>query len=339
MISSQYFYDKLSRINPGACVYKYTLPKCEEFVPLINKINEIKKKKNAVILAHSYVNPEIVYGVADFVGDSYGLSKDAKQTDADIIIFTAVKFMAETAKILNPGKEVLVPSKFNGCSLADSITAQDVISLKDQFPDYSFICYINTTAEVKAQCDACVTSANVYDIVEKYPSDKIYFLPDKLMGLNLIEEMKRRGVSKDIKIWKGTCYVHEDYKPEMVTQLQLQYDNLKVLAHPECSPNVIQHSDFTGSTSQLLKYMETSSDNDAYLMLTECGITSRLQVEYPNKNIVGSCTLCKYMRSNTLEDILRVLTDPQEEDRIYLDSNIRERALSCIESMFKYAGK
>ncbi len=338
MISSQYFYDKLSKINPGACVYKYTLPKCEEFVPLINKINEIKKEKNAVVLAHSYVNPEIVYGVADFVGDSYGLSRDAKQTDADIIVFAAVKFMAETAKILNPGKEVLVPSKFNGCSLADSITGQDVRSLKEQYPGYSFICYINTTAEVKAECDACVTSSNVYDIIERFPSDRIYFLPDKLMGLNIIEEMNNRGVNKDIKLWKGTCYVHEDYNPEMIYRMKFQYDNLKVLSHPECSPGVLQQSDFVGSTSQLLKYMDSSPNDNTYLMLTECGITSRLQVEYPGKKIVGSCTLCKYMRSNTLEDILRVLTNPRDEDRITLNSSTRQKANTCVEAMFKYTG-
>ena len=339
MISAEFFYNKLRTINPGCCVHNYTISKCEEFVPLINRINDLKKEKNAVILAHSYVNPEIVYGVADFIGDSYGLSKDAKNTDADIIVFAAVKFMAETAKILNPEKEVLVPSEYNGCSLADSVTAQDVISLRKQYPGYAFICYINTNAEVKAECDVCVTSSNVYNVIRKYPSDKIFFLPDRLMGLNIIEEMKRRGVKKDIKLWSGTCYVHEDYKHEMIYQMKFQFDNLKVLAHPECSPEVLNQSDFVGSTSQILKYMETASSEDAYLMLTECGITSRLQVEMPEKKIVGSCTLCKYMRSNTLEDILRVIEYPQDEDRIVLDENVRLKALSCVEAMFEYAEK
>ncbi|MBN2038944.1 MAG: quinolinate synthase NadA [Spirochaetes bacterium] len=339
MITPEYFYNKLKIINPGACIHNYTLSKCEEFVPVINRINELKKKKNAVILAHSYVNPEIVYGVADFVGDSYGLSKDAKKTDADIIIFAAVKFMAETAKILNPGKEVLVPSQYNGCSLADSITRDDVITLRKQYPEYSFICYINTNADVKAECDICVTSSNVYNVIENCPSDKIYFLPDRLMGLNIIEEMKRRGICKDIKLWTGKCYVHEEYKHEMIYQLKFQFDNLKVLAHPECSPEVLHQSDFTGSTSDLLKYMETASDGNAYLMLTECGITSRLQVEMPEKKIVGSCTLCKYMRSNTLDDILRVLENPEDNDRIILNEDISLKALTCVEAMFKYAEK
>jgi quinolinate synthase len=339
MITAQDFHNKLKQINPGCCVYDYTLTKCGEFAHLINEINDLKKKKNAVILAHSYVNPEIVYGVADFVGDSYGLSKDAISTDAEIIIFTAVKFMGETAKILNPSKEVLIPSAYNGCSLADSITSHDVVKLKEEYPDYSFICYINTTAEVKAECDVCVTSSNVYDVIERYPSDKIYFLPDRFMGLNIIEELERRGVKKDIKTWTGTCYVHEDYKPEMIYSLKFQYDNLKVLAHPECTPEVLRNSDFTGSTTQLFEYMKTAPDDDAYLMLTECGITSRLQVEMPEKKIVGSCTLCKYMRSNTLEDILRVLNTPLDEDRIKIDEDVRQRALACIEAMFEYAEK
>lgn len=339
MISPEYFYDKLKLINPGSCVHNYTLSRCEEYVPLINRINGLKKEKKAVILAHSYVNPEIVYGVADFVGDSYGLSRDAKKTDADIIVFVAVKFMAETAKILNPSKEVLIPSEYNGCSLADSVTGQDVISLRKQYPDYSFICYINTNADVKAECDVCVTSSNVYNIIEKYPSDRIFFLPDRLMGLNVIDELKRRGIEKDIKLWNGTCYVHEDYKKDMIYQMKFQFDNLKVLAHPECNPDVLKQSDFVGSTSQLLKYMETASSDDAFLMLTECGITSRLQVEMSDKKIVGSCTLCKYMRSNTLEDILRVLEDPRDDDRVILDENVRKKALSCVEAMFEYAEK
>jgi quinolinate synthase len=339
MQSAQILYEKLIRINPGCCAHNYTLQKCEEYADLINRINILKKEKNAVILVHSYVNPEIIYGVADFVGDSYGLSKDAMNTDADIIVFAAVKFMGETAKILNPAKEVLIPSAFNGCSLADSITAENVIKLKKENPDYAFICYINTNAEVKAECDVCVTSSNVYDVIENYPSEKIFFIPDKLMGLNIIEEMERRGVKKDIKLWTGTCYVHEEYNPEMIYKLKFQHNNLKVLAHPECSPEVLHNADFTGSTSQLLKYMETASNENVYLLLTECGITSRLQIEMPEKKIIGSCTLCKYMKSNTLEDILRVLINPEETDKIILDEITQSRALKCVQAMFEYTEK
>jgi quinolinate synthase len=336
MFTAESLYSKLNNVKIGSNICNYSLSKCEELVPLINEINKIKKEKNAVLLVHSYVSPEIVYGVADYTGDSYGLSIDAKKTDADTIVFVAVRFMGETAKILNPDKEILIPSEFNGCSLADSITAADVIALKKQYPDHAFVCYINTSADVKAECDVCVTSSNVYKIIENYPSDKIYFLPDRLMGLNIIEEMERREVKKEILLWNGTCYVHEDYKPEMIDFLKSEYKNLKIISHPECSPAIVHSSDFTGSTSQMLKYMETAPASDVFLMLTECGITSRLQIEMPEKKIVGSCTLCKYMKSNTLEDILRVLKHPQEKDRIIIDKNISKKALACVEAMFIY---
>ena len=338
MLSAESLYNKLKNIKTGCPGCDYSISKCEEFVPLINKINALKKEKNAVILVHSYVSPEIIYGVADYVGDSYGLSKDAKNSDADLIVFVAVKFMGETAKILNPEKEVLIPNELNGCSLADSITAKDVVSLKKQYPDYAFICYINTTAEIKAECDVCVTSSNVYNIIEKYPSNKIFFLPDRLMGLNIIEEMERRGVKKDIKLWTGTCYVHEEFKPETIYSLKFQYKDLKVLAHPECSPDVLHMSDFVGSTSQLLSYMKTASDTDNFLVLTECGIASRIQIEMPEKKIVGLCNMCKYMKSNTLEDVLRVLKNPSEKDKIKISEDVQRKALSCVEAMFEYGG-
>lgn len=338
MISADQLHDKLKHVTIGGTSCQYPMEKCEELTPLINRINELKKEKNAVILVHSYVSPEIVYGVADYTGDSYALSKNAMEADADIIVFVAVKFMGDTAKILNPNKEVLIPSSLNGCSLADSITGKDVEKLKEQYPDYTYVCYINTTAEVKAQCDICVTSGNVYDIIEKIDNDKIFFLPDKLMGLNIIEEMKKRGVEKDIKLWEGTCYVHEEYDPEMIEYLRSTNSGIRVLAHPECSPGVLNHSDFVGSTSQLLKYMETA-DAESYLMLTECGLSSRLQVEMPHVKFVGSCSMCKYMKSNTLQDILRVLENPQEKDYIRIDEDVRKKAMNCIEQMFKYAEK
>ena len=196
MITAQELYEKLQHVTASGSTCKYTLEKCEELAPKLNEINELKKEKNAVILVHSYVDPEIVYGIADYTGDSYALSKNAVEADADIIVFVAVKFMGETAKILNPTKDVLIPSELNGCSLADSITGDDIRKLKEQYPDYTYVCYINTTADVKAECDVCVTSGNVYNIVENLPTDKIFFLPDKLMGLNIIDEMKRRGVEK-----------------------------------------------------------------------------------------------------------------------------------------------
>jgi quinolinate synthase len=335
MMTAEQLQAKLAnvKINGAACTY--TLEKCASLVPLINAINEIKKQKNAVILAHSYVAPEIVYGVADFTGDSYGLSKDAMGTTAKTIVFAAVKFMGETAKILNPDKEVLIPGRDPGCTLADSVTGEDVKALRAKYPEHAFVCYINTTADVKAECDVCVTSSNVYDIVEAIPNDKIYFLPDKLMGRNIQDEMARRGVRKEILLWEGTCYVHEEYDPEMVTFLRMKFPGVEVVTHPECGSGVVKASDYVGSTSQMLKHVGQSPKKD-FLVLTECGLVSRLQAEHPEKNFVGSCTMCRYMKSNTLQDILRVLIQPRPEDRIELEEGLRKRALACIEAMFRY---
>ena len=193
-------FETLKNIKVGGNVCHYSLKKCEELAPLVNEINDLKEQKNAVILVHSYVSPEILYGVGDFAGDSYYLSKKAMETKADIIVFAAVRFMGETAKILNPQKEVLIPGLLDGCTLADSVNGAQVRGLRKQFPKHTFICYVNTSAQVKAECDVSVTSSNVYDIAQNIPNENIYFLPDKLMGMNLAEEMKRRGLKKKYPI-------------------------------------------------------------------------------------------------------------------------------------------
>ncbi len=334
-MTTQELFDKLKNIKLGGTVCTYSFKKCEELVPLINEINDLKEEKNTVILAHSYVSPEIIYGVSDFVGDSYKLAKDALSTKAKIIVFAAVRFMGETAKILNPEKEVLIPSSLDGCTLADSIDAATVRKLRKEYSDYTFICYVNTTAEVKAECDVCVTSANVYDITQNIPNDKIYFLPDKFMGQNLQNEMNRRGLKKDIKYFSGTCYVHEDYGMEEILKIRLEYPGAKVVSHPECNSDVIKNSDFVGSTEQMLAYMRETQSKE-FLMLTECGLSARLQSEFPDKKLVGSCTMCKYMKSNTLENILRVLKNPEPKDRVAFPEEVRMRALKSLEEMFKY---
>ncbi len=334
-LTAQSLFERLKNIRVGGTVCHYSLKKCEEFIPFITEINELKEEKNAVVLAHSYVSPEIIYGVADFVGDSYALSKDAMTTTASTIVFAAVRFMGETAKILNPRKEVLIPSNLDGCTLADAITGNEVKKLRTQFPNYTFVCYINTTAEVKAYCDVCVTSANVYDIVARIPNEKIYFLPDKFMGQNLRDEMSRRGIKKDIQFFSGTCYVHEEYDSEQIQKIRLEYPQAKIVSHPECTPDVCHNSDFVGSTAQILNYMLRAEAKE-FLMLTECGLSSRLQVEMPQKKLVGSCTMCKYMKSNSLENILRVLKNPQNKDRVALDEDTRLRALHSLQEMFRY---
>ena len=334
-LTAEALYEKLKNIKLGAAVCQYSLRKCEELVPLINEINDLKAQKNAVILAHSYITPEIIYGVADFVGDSYKLSKDAMTTKASTIVFTAVRFMGETAKILNPEKEVLIPAPLDGCSLADSINADQVRALRKEFPGYAFVCYVNTTAEVKAKCDVCVTSANVYTVVERFPNDKIYFLPDKFMGENLKNFMARKGIKKDIRYYSGTCYVHEEYDVEQILKVRLEHPEAKIVSHPECNANIIDNSDFVGSTEQMLGYMRETKSKE-FLMLTECGLSGRLQSEFPDKKLVGSCTMCRYMKSNTLEDILRVLKNPLPKDRVHFSEDIRLKALKTLEAMFHY---
>ena len=336
MVTAEKLYEKLKAIHVGNPICQFTKENCELLLPTIERIEKLKHEKNAIILAHNYVAPQIFYGVADYTGDSYGLSKKAKESDADVIVFAAVRFMAETAKILNPKKIVLDPNPNGGCSLADGITNTDVINLRQQFPDHTFVCYINTTASVKAECDVCVTSSNVYKIIEKIPNDKIYFLPDKLMGENVIQNLKKKGVKKNIELWEGTCYVHEEYQPENIDQVRKNFNGIEVLVHPECSSAVVNKADYIGSTSQMLNHVR-KSDRDSFFLLTECGLTGVLQSEFPKKTFAGGCTMCKYMKSNSLEDILNVLENPSPQNIIKINLDTQKRALQCVNRMFEYA--
>ena len=336
MVTAEKLYEKLKDIHVGNPVCQFTKENCELLLPAIERIEKLKHEKNAIILAHNYVAPQIFYSVADYTGDSYGLSKKAKESDADVIVFAAVRFMAETAKILNPKKIVLDPNPNGGCSLADGITNTDVINLRQQFPDHTFVCYINTTASVKAECDVCVTSSNVYKIIEKIPNDKIYFLPDKLMGENVIQNLKKKGVKKNIELWEGTCYVHEEYQPENIDQVRKNFNGIEVLVHPECSSAVVNKADYIGSTSQMLNHVR-KSDRDSFFLLTECGLTGVLQSEFPQKTFAGGCTMCKYMKSNSLEDILNVLENPSPQNIIKINLDTQKRALQCVNRMFEYA--
>ena len=336
MITAEELHKQLSSVSIGASTCNFSLEKCQDLAPKINQINTLKKEKNAIILAHSYVSPEILTGVADFVGDSFELSKKAAAADCDIIIFAAVKFMAETAKILSPNKKVLVPSEVNGCSLADSITAEDVMKLKKEYPDYAFICYINTTAEVKALCDVCVTSSNVYKIVSDYPSDKIFFLPDQLMGMNIQNYLTENDIDKTFKYSKGKCYVHDEYDPDMIEYLSLKHPNAAIAAHPECKPSITALANFVGSTSQMMNFV-ANSNHDEYVLLTECGLSSRLQMEHPQKKFIGSCTMCKYMKSNRIEQIIDLLENETPQLEITLSKEIIEKAKQSLDEMFKYS--
>ncbi len=334
-ITPENLYHRLQNIKAPDGGLMYPLPTCVRLTPLINEINRLKREQNAVILAHTYTTPEIIYGVADFVGDSYALSKDAMATDAPTIVFAAVRFMAETAKILNPDKQVLLPAVDGGCTLADGITAAEVRVLRQKHPDYTFVCYINTTAEVKAACDVCVTSGNIVTVIANMPDEKIFFLPDGLMAHNLIRELGKRNIKKDIRYHHGTCYAHEEFTVADVRRIKDKYPQIKVAAHPECKPEVCALADFIGSTAQILDYMRTEPHQE-FLMLTEEGLGNRLSVEFPQKRLLGPRKICRYMKSNTLESILDVLKQPQPSHRIEVPEPIRVEALRCLKAMFAY---
>lgn len=314
----------------------WNLDTCRSIAPLTLEINQLKKEKDAVILAHSYVEPEIIYGVADFRGDSYFLSVKAKEARAKIIVFAGVVFMAETAKILSPDATVLVPDRNSGCSLADSLNGPQLRQLKALYPDATVVCYINSTADVKAESDVCVTSGNVYHIVEHLPARRILFVPDRLMGQNVRDDLNRRGVDKEIITSDGTCMVHDQFGPGEIAAARARYPGLKVVAHPECTPEVAAASDFVGSTGAMMKYVKTTGA-PYYLMLTECGLVGRLQVESPEKAFIGGCRLCPYMKLNSLAKIRDALLSPRPDQIITLDEEVRRRAARCIERMFELA--
>jgi quinolinate synthase len=309
---------------------------CRAIAPLTLEINRLKEEKDAVILAHSYVEPEVIYGVGDFMGDSYYLSVRARDSRARVIVFAGVVFMAETAKILSPEATVVVPDRGSGCSLADSITGADLRRLKSLYPDATVVCYINSTAEVKAESDVCVTSSNVYGIVAALPASRILFVPDRLMAENLREELRRRGVSKEVISSDGTCIVHDQFTAGQVREARAQFPGLRVVAHPECPREIAAASDFVGSTGEMMKYVKTT-DAPYFLMLTECGLVGRLEVEAPEKRFIGGCRLCPYMKLNTLEKIRDALVAPREDQIVTLDPGLRERAGRCIERMFALA--
>lgn len=337
--SEEDLYELLKDIDVDNPLCTYTKDRCKRLYPLIRDIKTLKKQKNALILAHSYVHPDILYGVADHTGDSFGLSMMAREAKEDIIVFSAVRFMAETAKILNPTKTVIDPNPQGGCSLAESIHAETVRRLREKYPHHTFVCYINTTAEVKAECDVCVTSSNVYKIIEKLDTDKIYFLPDTLMGNNLKEHLKQKKIDKELLVYEeGSCYVHASFDEKQIEHLQDTHKNLKVLAHPECSPSVVAKAELIASTTGLMDYITAQATPAAqYLLLTECGIASRLKVERPDIRLLGMCMMCKYMKANHLENIKQALENPKPSQCIEIPTDIQRRALRCMEEMFRLA--
>ncbi len=293
--------------------------------PYIYKINELKKKKNAVILAHNYQTPEIYHGVSDFSADSLALAIEAAKTKADIIIMCGVHFMAETAKLMNPDKKVLLPDMMAGCSLSSSITGSDVRELKKKNPGVPVVSYVNTSADVKAETDVCCTSANAVKIVNSLGVKKVIFLPDDYLAKYVASQTDVEIIS-----WKGTCEVHEKFNDTEINEIRKNNPGIKVIAHPECPPDVIKASDFTGSTSGMIKYVKDNQP-EKVMMVTECSMSDNVQVDNPKVTFIRPCNLCPHMKRITLPKILDCLEN--ETNEIIMSRETIERARKSVERM------
>ena len=301
---------------------------------LFAEINNLKKEKNAIILAHYYQEPDI-QDVADYIGDSLGLAQKAANTDADIIVFAGVHFMAETAKILNPSKKVLLPDLKAGCSLADSAPANIFKAFKDKHPDHLVISYINCTSQIKALSDIICTSSNAEAILNSLPQEqKIIFAPDKNLGAYL-----NKKTGRNMLLWNGACMVHEIFSLEKITKLKVRHPNAKMIAHPECEEAVLNIADYIGSTTQLLKYAQTN-DATQFIVATETGILHQMQKSTPNKTFIPAppnnscaCNDCPYMKLNTLEKLY--LCMQYELPEITMEENLRLAAKKPIDRMLE----
>lgn len=315
-------YDKLA--------HQYSRDHWETLAPYIFEINRLKREKNAVILAHNYMTPDIFHGVGDIMGDSLKLAQEAAKTTADMIIQCGVHFMAETSKILCPHKKVIIPDLLAGCSLAESITGADLRKLKEQYPGIPVVSYVNTTADVKAETDVCCTSSNALKIVNALGAqghDTVIMAPDKFLAQNVANETNVK-----IIIWDGTCMVHERFSGEDVKALRRQHGDVVVIAHPECPPEVLAKSDFSGSTADMDNYIKKEQPKRAILM-TECSMGQNIAANNPAVEMVGMCQMCPHMKRITLPKILHALQT--EGPEVFIDPAIAERARLPIERMLE----
>jgi len=295
-------------------------------VLLVDKINELKRLKNAVILVHNYQRPEI-YDVADFIGDSLGLCEEAAKTNADIILFCGVHFMAESAAILNPTKKVIVPTIDAGCAMADMIDATKLVEFKKLHPDAAVVAYVNSTAEVKAVSDICCTSSNAVNVVKSLPNNKIIFVPDK----NLAAYVASKVPEKEIIAWQGYCPIHHVVNAEYVKNIKKDNPKVEIIAHPESKPEVLALADHISSTTGMINVAKNSTSKE-FFVLTECGMTERLNREVPGKKFTGLCNMCFDMKRNTLEYILKCLET--ESPTVKVDRKVQIKALEALNKMF-----
>jgi quinolinate synthase len=293
--------------------------------PYVDAIREWKVRRNAVVLAHNYQAPEIFHGVADITGDSLALAQKAAQTDAEVIVMAGVHFMAETAKILSPGKTVLMPDLEAGCSLASSITAADVRLLRERYPDAPVVTYVNTSAEVKAESDVCCTSANAVEVVDSLKVPRVVFLPDEYLGKYVASKTKT-----EIILWKGHCEVHERFTGDEIRAFRRQHPDLTVLAHPECPPDVLAASDYVGSTAGMVRHLDVARPSRVVLV-TECSMADNVAVRFPETEFVRPCNLCPHMKRITLPKILHALQTMQHP--VEVDEAVAVRARRAVERM------
>ncbi|MFH2102881.1 MAG: quinolinate synthase NadA [Chloroflexota bacterium] len=315
------------------------------------EINQLKQERNAVILGHNYMEPALFHSIPDFTGDSLDLSRKAAQTDKDVIVFCGVRFMAETAKILNPTKTVLLPSDKAGCSLAESITAEDVRQLKARFPGVPVVTYVNTYADVKAEADICCTSSNAIAVVESLKAETVIFLPDEYLARNVARESgkqiifpvalpnigKLAGEESNLDYqfigWRGRCEVHEKFTLQDIETVRAQFPDVLILAHPECSPEVTAAADFSGSTNAMIRYVQ-ESDAPHYLMLTECAMGDNVAAANPGKDMLRLCMVrCPHMNTITMEDTRDALKFNRHV--IEVPEEIRARAYRAVERMIQ----
>ena len=310
-------YERLSHVIPAM--------EWPVFAPYIKAINDLKREKNAVILAHNYMTPEIFHGVADIVGDSLALAKEASDSEADIIVLAGVHFMAETAKILNPAKKVLIPDSRAGCSLAESMTGEDVRLLKEAFPGVPVVSYVNTPADVKAETDVCCTSSNALHVVESLGVDRVFLLPDEYLAQNVANQTE-----VEVLAWRGRCEVHERFSAEEIRNYRSGDPDLVILSHPECPPEVVKESDFAGSTSGMIQFVKEKRPARV-VMLTECSMSDNVAAELPDVDFVRPCNLCPHMKRITLPGILDALL--REKEEVTVPFEIAKKARRSVERM------
>jgi quinolinate synthase len=295
--------------------------------PLIVRIAELKKQRNAVILAHNYQTPEIFHGVADIGGDSLALAQRAREVDADVIVLCGVHFMAETAKIVNPDKTVLIPDLEAGCSLADSITGADVVALRQRYPGVPVVTYVNTSAEVKAECDVCCTSANAVEVVNAMGSDRVLFVPDEYLGTYVAA-----NTSVEVIRWQGHCEVHEQFTVDQLRAYRAQFPGIVIIAHPECPYPVLEEADMVGSTSGMKRFVEKERP-ERVAMITECSMSDNVAADFPEVDFVRPSTICPHMKRITLANIVEALEKLQHP--VEVADEVAERARRAVERMLE----